>query len=263
MKKISIVLLPVLFLVFLILSYSMAGTASASRGSGADGDASAVNFLGITNTPADDLPTPLPTEYLTPTPVPPTAEPTHAPTSTPTPVNDEGGGGDTPSGGAPEVIPALGIGSSFSSRALRTSPVTQIEIPALNIDSEVYLVPFKKGQWDISYIGNDAGWLETTSLPDQGGNTVIVGHVQMPGKIAGLFAQIDRLARGAKIEVAMEDEVFTYRVVNKLLVKASNTSIVGETDRSTLTLITCYRPSWDVSSHTYLMRIAVIAELEE
>jgi LPXTG-site transpeptidase (sortase) family protein len=223
--------------------------------------------LAVTSTPAEFSPTPLPTEFLTPTPTPLPTE-TPVPTSLPEPTSTPGPSGEsTP---VPVTLPALGLASGsppetdpgrpVAGSPVMGSPVTRLLVPEVGLDSPVELVPYDQGAWDISSLGVEVGWLETTSPPGLGGNTVLVGHLNLATGIPGAFALLHQVRPGMEIEVQVGDRVYRYRVVKQMLAKGSDTSIAAESLTPRLTLITCYRPSWDADSQTYLLRRVVVAE---
>jgi LPXTG-site transpeptidase (sortase) family protein len=247
MKKIVLLFFTGLLMASLAASFSISRTANASKA------------FAITSTPAEESPTPLPTEMLTATPLPP---PTFTPVPTqmlvtPTKRPQSGGGGGQPT---PAEIPALGMGVTGTLVSDSDSPVTRLQISDLGLDSLVKRVPYDQGAWDITDLGLAPGWLETSSLPDLGGNTVLVGHLNEKGGIPGPFTHLDQLKPGSLINVYLGEDVFHYRVVQKDVKHADDTSALMNTQTPRLTLVTCYRPSWDAALQTYRQRLIVVAE---
>lgn len=245
MKKYISLFFVGLFFAVVMSSFSLGGTVNASEA------------LAITNTPADISPTQLPTEFFTPTPILlPTNPPVVVPTNTPTPENPPDPSGQD----VPQELPSLGMVENHSQIVERDSPITRIQIPSLDLESQVELVPVIQGVWDISSLGINVGWLENTSQPNMNGITALVGHLNEKGGVPGPFAQLDKLKWGAEIIVSMGDEIYHYRVVNQTLARERNIKVLKNNESPRLLLITCYRPSWDITSGSYLMRRIIIAE---
>jgi LPXTG-site transpeptidase (sortase) family protein len=227
--------------------------------------------LAVTNTPAVFTPTSLPTEVLTATPVPPQPSRTPLPSVTPLPsFTPTATSTFAPTASAtptlratqtPHALPPMGIGGQKPDAFDHSGLDLRIRIPDLNLDSLVVKVPYTNGTWDISNLGVWAGWLDTTSRPELGGNTVLVGHLDMKGGAAGPFYQIEKLQPGAEIIVNSGQAAFHYRVTQKLVKELSDVSAVQESTRPLLTLVTCYQPSWNTAERIYTQRLIVVAEL--
>jgi sortase A len=82
-----------------------------------------------------------------------------------------------------------------------------------------------------------------TSLPGTKGNMVLVGHssnsVWEPGDYKFVFALLDRLDAGDKIYVTFEGQRFTFIVNGEKVVSPSDVSVLSQTQKPTITLITC------------------------
>jgi LPXTG-site transpeptidase (sortase) family protein len=244
MKKFLMIIFASITVALLASSFSISEAAMPS------------GVMGITSTPSEFTPTPLPTEMLTPTPVQPTPPPnTPVPTATQEPQH---GGGDTQP--TPETLPALGAGVEKPGKPDLSSSVMRIQIPNLGLDSAVEGVPLMDGTWDISNLGQEVGWLETSSQPNLGGNTVLIGHLNLIGGAVGPFADLNQLAPGMEIVVSADGIDYHYMITQMNITGEANISAQSQTDSPRLTLITCYRPSWDVTSQSYRRRLIVVAE---
>ena len=217
--------------------------------------------LGVTSTPAADLPTPLPTEELTSTPAPtatplPTAAPLPTATATSVPKS-QSQPADTPSAPA---LPNLGGEAAASVQTLVLAPIQRIQIPELKVDTQIMRVPFTNGNWDLSGLGLSVGWLETSSLPGTDGNTVLISHLNLIGQGGGPFQKLTHLKHGDEIFIFSDSARYRYRVTQIHVVAATDVSILDATNQPQLILMTCFPYSWDETSHHYLERLVVIAE---
>lgn len=84
-----------------------------------------------------------------------------------------------------------------------------------------------------------------TSTPDQGSNTVMVGHRFAYGS-RGVFYHLDKVKPGDEITVHWNSQKYQYKVVKTFVVAPSETSVEAPTDSDTLTLYTC-TPLWTVT----------------
>jgi len=259
MKKSALLFFACLTLAFLAWSFSIVNPASSFE------------VLGVTNTPADFTPTSLPTEALTSTP---TAQPTNTPepsltptlenTATPTATNAPTAT-STPQGSTnqptPKALPPMGNGEQKPDDQVLGSTVLRIRIPALGLDSVVKRVSYIQGAWDISNLGMEVGWLETTPLPGLSGNTVLVGHLNMKGGAQGPFYHLVQLEPGMEVVVNFDGVGFHYKITQKSVTELTDISPLQQTHLPRLTLVTCLESSWDPSARIYLKRQIIVAEL--
>ncbi len=241
------------------------------------------DVLAVTNTPTVFTATPLPTDVLTdtptPTPVPPTATYTLTATQTATsPAIPTAGPSPTPTptqvmvatltpmratlSPTPALLPATGIGELRPQDPPDpTSPLARIVIPDLRLDQVVRRVAYTWGAWDISDLDQSVGWLETTSIPQLGGNTVLIGHLTLTGGVDGPFRHLDQLAPGAQVVVYAGGTAYHYRLMEQKVTSILDTAIVRDTTLPRLTLLSCYEPSWDPAVRFFRQRLVVVAEL--
>lgn len=109
----------------------------------------------------------------------------------------------------------------------------------------------------------DSGWYSASSKPGEDGAMVIDGHASGPSR-QGLFAYIDTLKKGQKIEVERGDgKVFTYEVVALETVSVDDIdmakvlSTYGDSEQG-LNLITC-AGTWIRESGSFTDRAVVYA----
>jgi hypothetical protein len=70
----------------------------------------------------------------------------------------------------------------------------QLKIPRLGVEMAVVGVPEVGGGWDVSWLGDQAGYLEGTAFPTLPGNSVIAGQVYEAYENPGPFACLYRLS---------------------------------------------------------------------
>ena len=135
-----------------------------------------------------------------------------------------------------------------------------LEIPRLSEQINVVGVPFSMDGWDISWLGNDAGWLENTALPGVAGNSVLTGHVTDALGQPGPFATLNQLWYGDQIILHAWDQLYIYGVRSvKQVSPDAVSSVITHKTLSWLTLVTC--KGYNETSNAYNYRVAVQAVL--
>ena len=138
----------------------------------------------------------------------------------------------------------------------------RLRIPSLGIDSEILGVPKTEGDWDVSWLGDNVGWLQNTAWPGStaAGNTVLTGHSYNYLGTPGVFSGLDRLSYGCSISITAFGETFTYLVEDVQTVFADTPQVMSQkTDHPQLTLITC--KYYNAATDQYDGRIVVKAKL--
>jgi LPXTG-site transpeptidase (sortase) family protein len=159
-------------------------------------------------------------------------------------------------GFAPNVITAL----PEQPASKMYSPTTvSIEIPSINVNIPIVGVPIIDKEWDISWLWNQAGWLNGTAFPGWSGNSVLTGHTTLSNGKSGPFVGLGRLKWGDKIIVHAYGSVYTYEVRENRTVSPNNTSVLRHEEEPWVTLITC--KTFNEKTETYSKRIAVRAVL--
>ncbi|MRS03770.1 sortase, partial [bacterium] len=136
-----------------------------------------------------------------------------------------------------------------------------LEIPKLNIKMPIAGVPMVENNWDVSWLGNQAGWLNETAYPTTAGNSVITGHVYLPNGKPGPFVDLKKLGWNDKLIIHVGDKQYIYRVRKVTLVQPDDLSPLKTESSSWITLVTCQ--GYDESSDSYLHRQVIKAELVE
>jgi len=126
-----------------------------------------------------------------------------------------------------------------------------LEIPALKLDLPVVGVPQSGNGWDVTWLGESAGWLNGTAYPTWAGNSVITAHVWDAFNNPGPFAQIKDLKYGNSIRIHAFGQVYTYEVRENRTVQPNQAkTVLKHEDKAWLTLVTCENYSDLFGSYT-------------
>jgi LPXTG-site transpeptidase (sortase) family protein len=134
-----------------------------------------------------------------------------------------------------------------------------LEIPSLGVEMPILGVPITNKGWDVSWLGNQAGWLEGTAFPTTLGNSVITGHVYMPNGKSGPLVNLDTLKWGNRIIVHFQGQASTYEVRQVVNVQPTDSSAFRHEEESWVTLVTCR--GYNAATNTYSQRTVVRAVL--
>lgn len=136
------------------------------------------------------------------------------------------------------------------------APVVSIGWSAVTVDGKI------TSQWDVPDWAA-AGWLKTSARVGEVGNTVLVGHQNIDGKV---FRALEFVDVGDAIQVMAGEQTRNYHVTQILIlpekgqpleVRRANARWIAHTDDERLTLVTC----WPRNSDTH--RLIVVAAPDE
>ncbi len=221
----------------------------------------AIRLFETTATPTSITPTSTlsstPTYTPTPTPI---SSSTSTPTISPTAAFLPG----TPA--AALVLPATGFTPNRKT-ILPTHPYAKefvdlgalwLEIPRLQMEVPIIGVPLINNSWDVSWLGDQAGWLNGTAFPTHAGNSLISAHVTNASGNPGPFVHLDTLVWGDQIIVHAFGQDYIYSVRETgLVAPGAVSSVIRHEDYPWLTLITC--KGYDEVTDTYRNRFVVRA----
>ena len=165
-----------------------------------------------------------------------------------------------PSGFAPQQVTSLdNMPEDYSLQAYGM----QLLIPDLAVDTPILGVPFQDGDWDITWLGSSAGYLEGSAFPTTNGNTVLTGHVWNVDGSEGIFLGLEDLVYGDQIVIHCPYLDYVYEVVQvrEYLQPDRISEIFHHEELDWLTLFTCQY--YNQESGTYDYRIMVRAVLVE
>lgn len=142
-------------------------------------------------------------------------------------------------------------------------PIT-IKIPTIGVEASIEPVTVdSNGNMDVPKDPMETAWYSRGSRPGQNGSAVIDGHVDTPTGARAVFARINELRKGNRIEVISADNVTTTFIVQSVhsyplatipLEKIFDTNIAEKR----LNLITC-GGIWDKNKKIYTERIVVFS----
>lgn len=135
-----------------------------------------------------------------------------------------------------------------------------LEIPSLNLSMAIVGVPQSEKSWDVTWLGNNAGYLAGSAFPTWSGNTVLTAHVWDAFNQPGPFVKLKTLKYGDQVQIHAWGLVYVYEVRESKLVTIKNVDLVLKPEEyDWLTLVTCefYNPF----TGDYLFRRAVRAVL--
>ena len=135
-----------------------------------------------------------------------------------------------------------------------------VEIPKLSVKMSIVGVPSTPEGWDVTWLGNNAGWLEGSAFPTWNGNSAITGHVWDAYNRPGPFARLKDLRYGDQIKIHAFGQVYIYEIRENTTISPKNVSaVLKHEEKSWLTLVTC--EDYIESSNTYSSRRMVRAVL--
>lgn len=138
-----------------------------------------------------------------------------------------------------------------------------LEIPRLGVQMDIVGVPLSEdGIWEVSWLGDDAGWLNGTAYPTWNGNSVLTGHVVDANGNAGPFRYLNTLWYGDEIIIHAGGAQYVYAVRSVQVVgPGSIAQFMQHEELPWVTLITCR--GYDPVTGEYLYRVLVQAVLVE
>jgi LPXTG-site transpeptidase (sortase) family protein len=134
-----------------------------------------------------------------------------------------------------------------------------LDIPVIKVKTDIVGVEHKNGNWDVSWLQNQVGWLNGTAYPTWKGNSVLTAHVVGADGKPSVFSGLKHLGVGEYIFVDHSGYRYTYQVLTNSIVEPDDSSVMKHEEKSFLTLITC--DNYDEKTGTYLNRVVVRAVL--
>ncbi|NOY98395.1 MAG: sortase, partial [Chloroflexi bacterium] len=134
-----------------------------------------------------------------------------------------------------------------------------LEIPRLGVQLPIIGVPLGSDGWDLTWLWDQAGYLEGTAYPTWAGNTAITAHVYLPDGEPGPFVDLHTLQWGDQIILHANGQVYTYEVRETRRVRPNDISVLKHESYDWVTLITCQ--DYNEAQGTYAYRVVVRAVL--
>ncbi len=113
-------------------------------------------------------------------------------------------------------------------------------IPSLNVNEKVVNVPIKDGEWDISRLSGNIGWLEATGdKPDGNLAMAFIGHVTVSSVQKGPFANLWTIKPLTEIVYRNGGVDFVYNVETVSPAKPNETAKLFQRKKDHILLVTC------------------------
>jgi LPXTG-site transpeptidase (sortase) family protein len=135
-----------------------------------------------------------------------------------------------------------------------------LEVPSIGVKESITGVPQTTNGWDVSWLGDQVGWLNGSAYPTYEGNSVLTGHVYDANGKAGIFANLNQLKYGDEVIVHAwgQQYIFSVREVKSISPEDSK-YVFKHRETPWLTLLTC--KGYDEESGKYAERLVVRAVL--
>lgn len=146
-----------------------------------------------------------------------------------------------------------------ASRAYSAMDAMRIVIPKLELDLAVVGVPLWNNSWNVTWLGEQAGYLEGTAFPTWAGNTALTAHVWNADNTPGPFVDLHTMQHGDQVIVNAFGQRYIYEVRSIEKMRADDLGALRHSDYDVLTLITCQ--GYNEKTGEYTWRIAVRAVL--
>lgn len=136
----------------------------------------------------------------------------------------------------------------------------RLQIPSLNVETDLVTVPLKDNDWQVEWLSGSAGILDGSALPGEG-FSVIAAHNTLSDTEYGPFALLASLETNDLVTVADENgSLKLFRVYANLLLDPDDletmAALAGQ-EENALALVTCENES---EAGTYLNRRVVFAK---
>jgi LPXTG-site transpeptidase (sortase) family protein len=134
-----------------------------------------------------------------------------------------------------------------------------LEIPSLGLQMPIVGVPNTNGNWDVSWLGTNAGWLQGSAYPSWAGNSVLTGHVWNADNSRGPFASLNQLWYGNRIVVHAFGQEYVYEVRSIRRIQPDGVNAVFQHEELPwLTLLTCNSYSEDLGAYRYRLIVRAV-----
>jgi len=180
------------------------------------------------------------------------------------PSSAQGGGEDESSSDQKSKLPRTGftpgIVSPLPVKGINYSNLGDIQlvINSLGVEIPIVGVPEVKNGWDVSWLGNDAGWLNGTAFPTLNGNSVITGHVYDVNGKPGPFIKLNTMKYGDVVTIRAYGLKYTFEVREVLSIAPDDIpAALKHQEKPWITLLTCQ--GYNEKDKSYSSRVIVRA----
>ena len=133
-----------------------------------------------------------------------------------------------------------------------------LQLPTLDVGSEIVTVPYIDGNYPVEWLGSAVGMLEGSNMPGEG-ITILTGHNHLNTTEAGPFALLRELEAGDSFMITdSRGTMQAWHVYRNAKIPADGFGrIAGYVKENSLVLITCEDESSDGG---YINRRVILAE---
>lgn len=136
-----------------------------------------------------------------------------------------------------------------------------LEVPDLSVQIPIVGVPLQEQGWDVTWLWDQAGYLEGTAFPTWAGNTAISAHVYLSDGTPGPFDRLDELLWGDEVIIDAIGQRYRYEVRQVTSVRPDDLSVLRHVEYDWVTRITCQ--GYDEQQDAHRSRMVVRAVLVE
>lgn len=133
-----------------------------------------------------------------------------------------------------------------------------LQIPKIGVETSIVGIPALDNGWDLTWLSDQAGYLEGTAFPSYNGNSVLAAHAYLADGTPGPFINLAQLEKGDRIELTTWGVKTSYVIREVKRVNADDMSPLKHERNSWMTLITCQ--NYDETKGEYRNRLVVRAE---
>jgi LPXTG-site transpeptidase (sortase) family protein len=134
-----------------------------------------------------------------------------------------------------------------------------LEIPTLKVELPIVGVPLQNGIWDLTWLWNQAGWLQGSAYPTYDGNSVLTAHIYLPNGQPGPFVNLAKLSWGQEVAIVSNGLRYVFQVREVGKVNPNDMTVFRHEEKPWLTLLTC--KEYDENTNSYRSRLVVRAVL--
>jgi LPXTG-site transpeptidase (sortase) family protein len=150
----------------------------------------------------------------------------------------------------PVVSHSTRVAATVSPAKIPIPSDNRLVIPVLGLNEHIY-------EGASVYTVNKGVWIRPNgTTPDQGGNTIMVGHRFTYTNPRGVFYYLDKINIGDTIMVYWHGKGYIYKMTEQKVVSPDDATVEAPTTNQQLTLYTC-TPLWNLHS-----RLVIIAAFQ-
>jgi|GEM_PF-1936028 len=193
------------------------------------------------------------------------------------PVTGGGGGGSSSTTTTTALTGLLIPVTGFTPSQMTELPAQPIEkeyakseltlkIPSLGVNLPIVGVKLDENGWDVTWLGNNAGYLEGSAYPTWNGNSILTSHVTDPNGKPGPFAYVNELRDGDKVYIHNDGFIYVYEVRESSLISPRSIKTLFKSEEDAwLTLVTCenFNEKTNTFTHRRVIRAVLISVIPE